>query len=178
MRAAAAHAAAEEEGLTLLRAENATGFKGVSRNTGSVSKPFQARPTHGGHHKSLTYGQLPVFFDSLRQWDTTSAYALQLTILTAARTTEVRLAKREEFDLNRGVWVVPEDRMKGREMHRVPLSPFVVGLVVEASTISNFFPYGQAFYLCVCQPHGSSLQSTNQPTICAGMLWFAVKFHA
>ena len=82
-----------------------------------------------GHHKSLSYKQLPVFFDSLRQWDTTSAYALQLTILTAARTTEVRLAKREEFDLNRGVWVVPEDRMKGREMHRVPLSPFVVGLV-------------------------------------------------
>ena len=49
--------------------------------------------------------------------------------MTAARTTEVRLAKREEFDLNRGIWVVPEDRMKGREMHRVPLSPFVVGLV-------------------------------------------------
>ena len=88
-----------------------------------------AHKPDGGHHKSLTYRQLPVFFDSLRQWDTTSAYALQPTILTAARTTEVRLAKREEFDLNRGVWVVPEDRMKGREMHRVPLSPFVVGLV-------------------------------------------------
>lgn len=88
-----------------------------------------AHKPDGGYHKSLAYRQLPVFFDSLRQWDTTSAYALQLTILTAARTTEVRLAKREEFDLNRGVWVVPEDRMKGREMHRVPLSPFVVGLV-------------------------------------------------
>ena len=88
-----------------------------------------ARKPDGGHHKSLTYRQLPVFFDSLWQWDATSAYALQLTILTAAWTTEVKLAKREEFDLNRGVWIVPEDRIKGREMHRVPLAPFVVGLV-------------------------------------------------
>ena len=52
IRAAAAHAAAEAEGLALLRAENSTGFKGVCRGN-SVSKPFQARPTHGGRKKSL-----------------------------------------------------------------------------------------------------------------------------
>ena len=42
MTAAEAHAAAAEEGLALLRADNAAGFKHVTRK--SASKPFQARP--------------------------------------------------------------------------------------------------------------------------------------
>ena len=42
MTAAEAHAAAAAEGLALLRAENATGFKGVCRTGNSASKPFQA----------------------------------------------------------------------------------------------------------------------------------------
>ena len=44
-----AHAAAAEEGLELLRAENSTGFKSVI-HADSVNKPFQARPYHGGRH--------------------------------------------------------------------------------------------------------------------------------
>ena len=50
MTAADAHAAAE--GLTLLRAENATGFKGV-RLGNNVSKPFQAVLWHGGRDNYL-----------------------------------------------------------------------------------------------------------------------------
>ena len=52
MTAAEAHAAAEEEGLTLLRADNPTGFKHVSRY-GDASKPFKAQLKHGGRHKNL-----------------------------------------------------------------------------------------------------------------------------
>ena len=48
MNAAEAHAVAAAEGLTLLRAENATGFKGVSRNARAVTKPFQAQLTIRG----------------------------------------------------------------------------------------------------------------------------------
>ena len=53
MTPAEAHAAAEQEGLALLRAENATGFKGVCRNPSSASKPFMASLRHGGRTKSL-----------------------------------------------------------------------------------------------------------------------------
>ena len=44
MTAAEAHAAAEEEGLTLVRAtraDNLTGFKGVTREPRSASRPFR-----------------------------------------------------------------------------------------------------------------------------------------
>ena len=52
MTAAEAHAAAAAAGLALVRAENATGFKGVTRND-RYSKPFQAQVRHGGHKKHL-----------------------------------------------------------------------------------------------------------------------------
>ena len=47
MTAAEALAAAEAEGLTLVRAENTTGFKGVYHSN-NVSKPFHAQLRHGG----------------------------------------------------------------------------------------------------------------------------------
>ena len=53
MTAAEAHAAAATEGLALLRADNATGFKGVARDDRRSSKPFQAQLKHGGRHKNL-----------------------------------------------------------------------------------------------------------------------------
>ena len=43
MTAAEAHATAAAEGLSLLRAENPTGFKNVSRNAACLKKPFQAQ---------------------------------------------------------------------------------------------------------------------------------------
>ena len=53
MTAEEAHAAAAAEGLTLLRAKNATGFKCVGFIGGSGRNPFQARVRHGGRHKYL-----------------------------------------------------------------------------------------------------------------------------
>lgn len=46
----------------------------------------------------------------------------------AAQTTDVRLAKRDEFDLNSRIGPVPENWMKGRELRREHFLPFVVGL--------------------------------------------------
>ena len=53
--AEAAFAAAACEGLTLVRSDNATGFKGVYHRKASKSKPFQAQLCHGGKVESLGY---------------------------------------------------------------------------------------------------------------------------
>ena len=53
MTAAEAHAAAEAAGLVLVRAENATGFKGVYRSDRHISKPFKAQLWHGGRINNL-----------------------------------------------------------------------------------------------------------------------------
>lgn len=48
--------------------------------------------------------------------------ALVLLALTAARPGELRLAQWPEFDLAKGVWIVPPERMKMRRPHRAPLA--------------------------------------------------------
>jgi len=81
------------------------------------------------HHASLPYNRLPWFFSCLHQIDSISSYALQFTILTAARTTEVRLARPEEIDFTTGIWTVPAERMKAGSSHRVPLSNYALELI-------------------------------------------------
>ena len=48
--------------------------------------------------------------------------ATRLLILTGVRTAELRGAPWAEFDLDRGLWLIPAARMKMRRAHLVPLS--------------------------------------------------------
>lgn len=75
------------------------------------------------HHPSLPWTEMPAFWTALMRRDGTSAQALRLLILTAARSGEVREMRWAEVDVARAVWTVPAERMKARRTHRVPLSP-------------------------------------------------------
>ena len=55
--------------------------------------------------------------------------ALELTILTAARSGEVLHADWSEIDLQMRLWTVPAGRMKKEREHRVPLSDASVALL-------------------------------------------------
>jgi integrase len=82
---------------------------------------------------SLDYKDLPAFIVELRKRTKTTAKLLEFIILTAVRRDEARLARWQEFDLERALWVVPACRMKGkkgkRKEHRVPLSTTAVALL-------------------------------------------------
>jgi integrase len=75
-----------------------------------------------GHHAAMPYADVPAFMSDLKAREAVAARALEFTILTAARSGEVLGARWEEIDLDRGVWTVPPQRMKGGREHRVPLS--------------------------------------------------------
>ncbi len=74
------------------------------------------------HHPALPYDKMQAFWSALETRQSASAEGVALLILTAARTSEVTGARWREFDLDKNVWTVPEDRMKARRAHRVPLS--------------------------------------------------------
>lgn len=74
------------------------------------------------HHAALLYKDSSVFMKALRAQDGLAARALELLILTAARTNEVIGAVRNEFDLDAATWTVPAERMKAERAHRIPLS--------------------------------------------------------
>jgi Arm DNA-binding domain len=74
------------------------------------------------HHAALPYGEIGAFMSALHDQEGVAARALELAILTAARTREVIGARWEEFDLEGLMWMVPAGRMKAQRDHRVPLS--------------------------------------------------------
>lgn len=81
------------------------------------------------HHPALPVTQLGEFMQRLRAVDGAGARALEFTILTAARSGEVRGATWDEIDLKAATWIVPAERMKAGKEHRVPLSPAAVKLL-------------------------------------------------
>jgi integrase len=81
------------------------------------------------HFPALPYAEIGAFMDTVRARDGIAAKALEYTILTAARTGEVIGATWPEFDLTNAVWIIPAERMKVREEHRVPLSPPALAII-------------------------------------------------
>lgn len=90
-----------------------------------------------GHHAAMPYVDVPAFIASLRKRDAVAARALEFTILTAARSGETFGATWAEIDLEKNVWTVPADRMKGYREHRVPLVPRVVALLTEMAVFGT-----------------------------------------
>ena len=59
--------------------------------------------------------------------------ALEFLILTACRTSEVRLAVWDEIDLENRVWTIPKERMKAGREHRVPLNDRCIEILDDLS---------------------------------------------
>lgn len=74
------------------------------------------------HHPALRYEDAPAFYKALLKQTGMGALALQFAVLTAARSSEVRLATWAEIDLDNNVWTIPAGRTKGEREHREPLS--------------------------------------------------------
>ena len=66
---------------------------------------------------------------------TTTKLALQFTALTACRSGEVRSAHWSEINLEEAEWHIPEERMKMRRGHIVPLSAQAVAVLHRAAVL-------------------------------------------
>jgi integrase len=84
--------------------------------------PKPSKVKGGKHFKALPFADMPEFMANLRQRSGMTARALEFTILTAARSGEVRGATWDEIDLDNALWIIPGERMKGGREHRVPLT--------------------------------------------------------
>ncbi len=95
------------------------------------------------HHAAMSYDALPAFMTRLAEVNGVSARALEFTILTAARSGEVRGAVWSEIDLVERVWCIPPTRMKSGKLHRVPLSVEAVAVLdrMKAQSVNDLvFP--------------------------------------
>lgn len=99
-----------------------------------------------GNFDALPYRDVPAVMERLAAKTGISALALRLLILCASRSGEVRGAKWDEVDFDRGVWTIPANRMKMRNPHRVPLSPQALSVLDQAKALrrsDQVFPNGK-----------------------------------
>lgn len=115
----------------------------------STQLPSPRKLQKNEHHAAVPYQQMGEFMRQLRKHNSISAKALEFLILTAVRSGSVRQAERSEFDLERGLWVIPAEHTKARQEHRVPLQPQAIRLlkslpIMAGSNIMFPSPTGKA----------------------------------
>ncbi len=89
------------------------------------------------HYKALPIDDMPVFMKRLQGEAGISARALEFTILTAARSGEVRGATWDEIDIKAKVWTIPAERMKAGKEHRSALSDDAIELLHNTPRIEG-----------------------------------------
>jgi integrase len=115
-----------------------------ARWRGLLEHMLPKKPTAAAvqHHPALPYPQVGEFVAALRLQNGTASRALEFTILTAARTSEVTGARWNEIDLDTALWTVPASRIKAQREHRVPLSePAFAILRAQAETSQGEFVF-------------------------------------
>ncbi len=109
----------------------AKGWRTEGNPTADLSKALPAVGRVKKHHPAMPHAEVPAFLADVRSSGagTTTKAALELLVLTAARTSETLGAQISEFDLAKALWTIPGERMKAKREHVVPLAPQAVDLV-------------------------------------------------
>ena len=116
-------------------------------STNPVDRAVAALPKVNGngttHHRALPHGEVP---DALRRIRSANApesarLAVELIVLTAARSGEARAATWDEIDTAAKVWTIPPARMKAGREHRVPLSSGALDVLRRASELAGDSPF-------------------------------------
>ena len=81
-------------------------------------------------HAAAKWQDVPAIMTKLRDKpDVISALAMRFSILTAARSGEVRGLVWDEIDLDGAAWDLPKERSKNKQPHRVPLNAEAVEIL-------------------------------------------------
>lgn len=119
--------------LDAAKARNLRQGENPARWRGHLDKllPKRSRVSAVKSHAAMSWAEVPDFMTELKKLEAISARALELTILTACRTSEVLEATWAEVDLASRTWTIPATRMKAGKAHRIPLSDAALTLLEQ-----------------------------------------------
>ena len=91
------------------------------------------------HRASLPYTDVSDCLNVIKNSDAmlSTKLAIELLVLTATRSGEVRLANWSEIDFEARTWTIPAERMKMKEVHIIPLSDRSLEVLQEAKTLGE-----------------------------------------
>ncbi len=93
------------------------------------------------HFPFLTAEELPYFLKDLAGYtgSVITKTATKIILLTAVRTQELRFARWQDIDLEKGIWEIPTEVMKMKRPHVVPLSKQVIELFNSLKPLSGHY---------------------------------------
>ncbi|OKP00628.1 tyrosine-type recombinase/integrase [Xenorhabdus eapokensis] len=95
------------------------------------------------HFPHLNVDELPAFLQALSLYSGSkiTQIATKLLLLTGLRTIELRASTWAEIDFDKAIWEIPQERMKMRRPHIVPLSEQALALLRELEAITGRFNF-------------------------------------
>jgi len=94
-----------------------------------------------GHFAAIEIEELPDLVQAIYRNDTRmfkrTLIGIKLILLTFVRTSELIGAKKDEFNFEKSLWIIPAERMKMRLPHIVPLSRQSVSFFQELFSMSG-----------------------------------------
>ncbi|MFZ5744875.1 MAG: tyrosine-type recombinase/integrase [Pseudomonadota bacterium] len=123
------------------------GYRASEAPIRSLAKGLPRQPKKRGHFEAMPYEEVPDFIAELRSRVSIGRLALEFLILTATRSGEARGCTWSEFDLKKGLWTIPAERMKAGKAHVVPLTTSALDALARVrlfrSPASDFVFQGQ-----------------------------------
>ena len=116
----------------------AQGYRDDNPAGDAISAALPKTGTMRKHQRALPFPEVGAALDNVK---TSGAFkstvlALEFLVLTACRSSEVRLATWDEVDLDSGTWTVHASCMKAKRDHRVPLSARALEILHDAGELS------------------------------------------
>ena len=117
----------------------AQGYRDDNPAGDAISAALPKTGTVRNHQRALPFAEVGAALDKVKASGafTSTVLALEFLVLTACRSSEVRLARWDEVDLDLETWTVPASRMKAKRDHRVPLSRRALQILHEARVLSG-----------------------------------------
>ncbi len=128
---------------TVLDVAKSKGFRS-SENPVTAIREGKVLPTVKAkvqHHDAMPWQEVPAFYAELQTRSAMAAKALQFIILTACRTSEVLEMKWPEVDVDARLWTIPAERMKGGQVHRVPLTEEMLAILEPLRALASDYVF-------------------------------------
>lgn len=92
--------------------------------------------------KHVSDEELPALLRAIDKYPASDTrIGLKLLSILFSRPSELREAKWEEFDLAKGIWLIPASRMKMKKEHKVPLATQALSLLQELKQLTSHSPF-------------------------------------
>jgi len=121
--------------LDAAKAKGLRSGENPARWRGHLDKLLPRQPRNKQAFLAYPWEKAPQLLESISSLGGMPARAMELLILSACRSAEVRKAQWEEFNLVERIWTIPAERMKAGVTHRVPLNQRMVEVLESVKGI-------------------------------------------